>query len=180
MSAKVLGRVVASKDRPRGPDTRMTVTVPHSWMAEHATIEVDLPRNLACAVCGGGGCDACDRAGAVSLRLRTDPKESVEVTLPKSAVGDGEAPPHAITVRIPERGGMPKAGSELPRGNLLLTIEDGTEPSNGVIRLPGPSTPPPPVPELVGVEGERAEGARIFWLFAVAILAALAAWLLRK
>jgi hypothetical protein len=182
MSAKVLARVVASKDRPRGPDTQLTVTVPEAWITEHATIEVDLPRNLACAICGGGGCDACDRAGAISLRGRADPAESVEVTLPHAdALESKSGAPRAITVRIPERGGMAKAGSELPRGNLMLTIRDGAELSGGVKRLPGPSVPPPPVtPELVGIERRGGEGRRIVLLFVVAAAAALAAWLLHR
>jgi hypothetical protein len=182
MSAKVLGRVVASTDQPRGPDAQMSVTVPESWISEGATLEVELPRNLACAGCGGGGCDACARAGGVSLRGRGDPKESVEVTLPKATselVGAGKA--GAIVVRIPQKGGISASGSELPRGNLLLTIRSGDAADGSVTRLPGPSVPPPPVvPELVGIErpGEGRDPALV-WLFVAAVLAALAAWFLR-
>src|SRR5256885_1157700 len=80
MSAKVLGRVVASQDRPRGPDVQMSVGVPAEFIRDGATLQIELPRNLACAACEGGGCDACGRAGAVSLRGRADPAETVEVT----------------------------------------------------------------------------------------------------
>jgi hypothetical protein len=200
MSAKVLGRVVASTDQPRGPDAQMSVTVPESWISEGATLEVELPRNLACAACGGGGCDACARAGGVSLRGRGDPKETVEITLPKatskvvdandpgkSPAGDdpGKSPVRgkagAIVVRIPQKGGVAASGAELPRGNLLLTIRSGEAADASVARLPGPSVPPPPVvPELVGIE--RTGGGRdpgLVWLFVAALLAALAAWFLR-
>ncbi|HEX4339882.1 MAG TPA: hypothetical protein VH062_28440 [Polyangiaceae bacterium] len=180
MSGKVLARVVASKDRPRGPDVQLHVTVPASFIVEGATLEVDVPRNLACAACGGGGCDACDRAGAVSIRGRKDPPESVEVTLPKANADS--AAPRAVLLRIPERGGPPPAESGLPRGNLLLTIRSGDELSTGVSRLPGPSVPPPPVtPELVGVERDARAGQRMPWLLiAVAVFAALMAWWLSR
>jgi hypothetical protein len=161
----------------------MSVTIPESWIAEGATLEVGLPRNLACAGCGGGGCDACARAGGVSLRGRSDPKETVEVTLPKATsevVGERKA--GAIVVRIPQKGGAAASGSELPRGNLLLTIRAGEAASGGVTRLPGPSYPPPPiVPELVGIErtGTGRDRGPV-WLFVAAVVAALAAWLLGR
>jgi hypothetical protein len=182
MSGKVLARVVAPMDRPRGPDAQLEVTVPDGFLAEGATLEIEVPRNLACAACAGGGCDACQRAGAVSVRGRKDPSESVEVTLPKKAHGaHGASTPRAVVLRIPERGGVALADSGLPRGNLLLTIRSGDPLSSGVVRLPGPSMPPPPVtPELVRVEGEARDGARVVWLFVVAALAALIAWWLRR
>ncbi len=83
-------------------------------------------------------------------------------------------------MRIPERGGVPKEGIELPRGNLLLTVRSGSEPALGVTRLPGPSIPPPPVtPELVGIDTAPREPDRVLWLLLAAVVAALAAWFLR-
>jgi hypothetical protein len=182
MSGKVLARVVAPNDRPRGPDVQLEVSVPGSFIVEGATLEIDVPRNLACATCSGGGCDACQRSGAVSVRGRKDPPESVEVTLPKNTTNDAGAPaPRAVILRIPERGGVPPAESGLPRGNLLLTIRSGETLSGGVVRLPGPSVPPPPVtPELVGVEGEPRKDIGVVWLFVAAAFAALMAWWLRR
>jgi hypothetical protein len=181
MSAKVLGRVVSATDQPRGPDAQMSVVVPESWISKGATLEIELPRNLACAGCGGGGCDTCERAGAVSLRARTDAKESVEVTLPKATtemVDAGKA--RAIVLRIPQKGGMASSGSELPRGNLLLTIRPGEEAGVGVKRLPGPSIRPPHVaPELVGLEKPEKD-LGLVWLFVIAALSALLAWLLAR
>jgi len=135
----VLGKITASMDRPRGPDATLQLTVPAGWIVEGATIEIELPRNLACATCEGGGCDVCERSGAVSLRGRKEPPEIVEVTLPR-----GESAEARVIVRIPCRGGLPGEGTDLPRGNLLLSIEAGPEAPRGVIRLPGPSLPPPP------------------------------------
>ena len=93
MTAKVLARIT-SPDRPRGPDVEMTLSVPEEWVVEGATIEIELPRNLTCAACSGGGCDACERSGAVSLRGRKDPIELLEFTLPKRDVD-----PVALVVR---------------------------------------------------------------------------------
>lgn len=84
-------------------------------------MQLELPRNLRCAACGGGGCDACGRAGALSLRARKEPAELVEVTLPSRATVD-ENPERAIVLRIPERGGLPEVGTDHTRGNLLVTL----------------------------------------------------------
>src|SRR5215813_3571804 len=115
--AGVLGRVVsADLGRPRGPDANHRIRVPHAWLKRGAVVELELPRHLVCAACDGGGCDTCERSGAVTLRERGEPADLVEVTLP------GE---HTDTfvIRLPERGGLPPHGSGLPRGNLLLKVE---------------------------------------------------------
>lgn len=182
MSGKALAKVALATDRPRGPDAQLAVTVPESYLAEGATIEVEVPRNLACAACSGGGCDACERSGAVSVRGRADPVEKVEVTLPKPGAKEtGETAPRALVLRIPEFGGLAAAESNLPRGNLLLTIRAGEALSKGVTRLPGPSVPPPEVtPELIGVEGSTRQESRVVWLFVLAVLCVLMAWWLRR
>jgi hypothetical protein len=156
MDPKVLGRITTAMERPRGPDVQMAVAVPEEWITSGATLEIELPRNLACAACGGGGCDACDRSGAVSLRGRKEPMETVEVTLPSSGTADRVLVSRArvVVVRIPARGGLPAEGLELPRGNLLLSVRSGVEPGRGVSRLAQPSVPPPPPVEIVsrGIE----------------------------
>jgi hypothetical protein len=124
----------------------MNLSVPEDWILTGATLEIELPRNLACASCGGGGCDRCDRSGAVSLRGRNDPAESVEVTLQTSSVSDDvpSSRTRRIVVRIPERGGHapPSSGAAVPRGNLLLSVRAGPPPPRGVKKLAGPSIPP--------------------------------------
>jgi hypothetical protein len=83
-------------------------------------VELELPRNLLCAACDGGGCDACERSGAVTLRDRGEPADLVQVTLPRNRS-------EPFVVRLPERGGLPPVGSELPRGYLLLRVEPSTQ-----------------------------------------------------
>jgi hypothetical protein len=126
---EVLGRVInKDADAPRGPDALHRVRVPRRWFDERLTIELELPRNLGCAACEGGGCDRCDRSGAVSVRGRSEPPELVTVTL---TTVDGGGP---VVVRIPEQGGLAPAGTTLPRGHLYLRIEpsDAAHPSSSV------------------------------------------------
>lgn len=126
---EVLGRVInVDADAPRGPDALHRVRVPRRWFDERFTIELELPRNLGCAACEGGGCDRCDRSGAVSVRGRAEPPELVTVTLTSN---EGGGP---VLVRIPEQGGLAPAGSSLPRGHLYLRIEpsDAAHPSSSV------------------------------------------------
>jgi hypothetical protein len=160
MGTTILGRITGAIDGPRGPDAQMSVSVPEEWIAGGSTLQIVLPRNLTCATCHGGGCDRCERSGAVSLRARRAEVETVEVTLPKGpagpAAGASAAPgvARSVVVRIPERGGLPESTPELPRGNLLVSIRPGPEPSQGVTRLKTPSVPAPPItPEILeGVE----------------------------
>jgi len=98
------------------------VRVPREWLTAGEIIEVELPRNLACAACGGGGCDTCGRSGAISLRQRDELAEVVEITLPARPAAEPELEAQGITLRIPEQGGLPEPGSDLPRGTLLLTV----------------------------------------------------------
>src|SRR5688572_13362029 len=82
--AEVLGRVTSrSLQIPRGPDVIHRIRIRREWLEAGALIEVEVPRNLRCAGCEGGGCDKCDRAGAVTLRGRAEPPEIIQVTLPR-------------------------------------------------------------------------------------------------
>lgn len=115
---EVLGRVVsADLESPRGPDAAHRVRVPRRWLEMGALVEIELPRNLTCATCEGGGCDACERSGALTVRARGEPVGVLVVTLPS---GNPQA---AVVIRIPEYGGLPPEGSDLPRGHLLLRVE---------------------------------------------------------
>ena len=135
--AKVLGRVTGAVDVPRGPDVLHRVNVPSAWLDEGARIELELPRNLSCATCGGGGCDRCGRSGAITMRGRREPPEILEVELPSRPAS--EEPPSSgkrgVVVRIPEKGGMPEEGSSLPRGVLMLSVLVAAEPDPGVRRV---------------------------------------------
>lgn len=146
-------------DVPRGADVLHKVRVPASWLDEGATLELDLPRNLACAKCSGGGCDACKRSGAVSLRGRRDPVEIVRVTLPKR--GDSaelSASERGIVIRIPERGGAAEIEG-MPRGVLMLTVIATDRADPGVIRVE-PMVVAPPEPERVAAVAAPGPSAR--------------------
>jgi hypothetical protein len=133
-----LGRVTGGLDVSRGPDVTHRVRVPSSWLDEGAIVEIELPRNLACAKCDGGGCDACERAGAITLRGREEPPEIVRVTLPKR--GDSAeltASGRGVVLRIPERGGLSDRDGSV-RGLLMLTVIAGDRLDPGVVRLEAP------------------------------------------
>ena len=124
---KVLGRVITGEHgAPRGPDACHRIRVPRGWLTEGATIEVVLPRNLTCARCDGGGCDACDRSGAITVRGRDDPPDLVPVNLP---AGERNTP---FLIRVPEYGGLPAEGTTMTRGLLLLRVEPSSHVDPGV------------------------------------------------
>jgi hypothetical protein len=142
---EVLGRLLASDlESPRGPDASHRLRVPHGFLKRGATVEFELPRHLTCAACDGGGCDPCERSGAVTLRGRGDPSELVELSLPKGERAE------AFMIRVPERGGLPPAGSHLPRGHLLLRVEPCEESqASPTLRRTKPSLKPrPTIPSL--------------------------------
>ncbi|HET7543838.1 MAG TPA: hypothetical protein VFK05_28395 [Polyangiaceae bacterium] len=132
----VLAKVTArALDVPRGPDVTHRIRVPRAWLESGELVELELPRNLTCAACAGGGCDACERAGAISLRGRQEPPEILTVTLPKLQPNEG-GEPRAVMIRIPEQGGLaPDQGEILPRGLLLLRVEPGAVADPGVARV---------------------------------------------
>ncbi len=119
------------------------VKIRREWLLAGEVLELELPRNVTCAGCGGGGCDACGRSGAITLRSRAEPAEVVEITLPRRS--DEEVPEsRGVTLRIPEQGGLPPEGSELPRGVLLLTVIPSDVADASVRPLRGvPSKKPP-------------------------------------
>src|SRR3954447_11244320 len=169
--AEVLGRVVAGDlERPRGPDANHRVRVPRTWLERGALVELELPRNLVCAACDGGGCDVCERSGAATLRGRGNPADLRRVTL-------RGAQSEPFVIRLPERGGLPPLGSGLPRGHLLLRVEPSAQadvnvclatsvPALGAIRRALSVRP---------VLVRRARG--VLWAFAIGVLL-LAVWLL--
>jgi hypothetical protein len=116
-------------DGERGPDVLHRVGVPGAWLEAATTLEVELPRHLTCARCEGGGCDVCERSGAVTLRERDEPPERVTVTLP-AAGGETD-----LVLRIPEAGGFPPPDRNYGRGHLLLRVSRAESASPGVVRV---------------------------------------------
>ena len=78
------------------------------------------------------------------MRGRDEPPEIVQVTLPEWSSPEGDQT-SSVTLRIPEQGGLPAAGSRLPRGLLLLTVVPDEQPDSGVRRATASLAPPPAV-----------------------------------
>jgi hypothetical protein len=162
------------------------VKVRREWLSVGEVVELELPRNLACAACGGGGCDACGRSGAITLRKRDEPAEVVEITLPARAA-DELPEPRGITLRIPEQGGLPAHGSDLPRGVLLLTVVPSAEPDPSIKLLRGVPSKRPAASvvesdEMATALGEpeserRLKPALIILMVAVVLWISLLIWL---
>ena len=138
---EVLGKITATGKFPRGPDAKHRIRVAQAWLEEGAAIEIELPRNLTCAACDGGGCDACERSGAVSVRSRGEARERIQVTLPACATDSGA---RGIVLRIPDSGGLAAPDSLLPRGMLLLSVL-GSEQADAGVRMIHSTLPPPEV-----------------------------------
>jgi hypothetical protein len=151
--AEILGRVTSrSLQIPRGPDVLHRIQVPQEWLERGALIELEVPRNLRCASCQGGGCDQCERSGAISLRSRGEPPEIIQVTLPRRSA-QNLAGRGGVTIRIPEHGGLPRSSAEAVRGFLLLTVSLAPVPDQGVRLLESPA------PAVVGVPSVEASPA---------------------
>ena len=140
--SEILARVTPrTLDVPRGPDVVHRIRVPRAWLESGEVVELELPRNLSCAACDGGGCDQCQRAGAVSLRGRKELPEILLVTLP-ARKPDAEGGTRGVVIRIPEQGGLPSAEDErLPRGFLLLRVEPADVADPGVSRVTALAAP---------------------------------------
>jgi hypothetical protein len=96
-------------------------------------VEFELPRNVTCAACEGGGCDACERSGAITLRGRQDLAEVLSVTLPRH---NQDRDTRSLVIRIPEQGGLARESAlALPRGLLLLRVEPAEVADPGVSRV---------------------------------------------
>ncbi len=180
--AKVLGRVTGAVDVPRGPDVVHRINVPEAWLEEGARIELELPRNLSCAACGGGGCDACERSGAITLRGRREPPELLEVELPRRHAS--EDPPSSsrrgVVVRIPEKGGLPEEGSSLPRGVLMLSVRPADEPDPGIRKVtPAPLLLPEPAARRSTIPPARRYPVHVIVLLVIVIIWILLLILLR-
>lgn len=135
-------------DVPRGPDVIHRVRVAREWLAAGRALELELPRNLTCAACEGGGCDLCERSGALSLRGRGEPAELIQVRLPEPEPEGPPDSPRGVTIRIPEQGGLPAPGSDLPRGLLLLRVIAAEESDASVHLVPLSEPPAPPAPSV--------------------------------
>jgi len=154
---------------PRGPDVSHRIRVPAAWLESGEVVEFELPRNLTCAACEGGGCDACQRAGAITMRGRQELPEILSVTLPtRKPEADGEG--RSVVIRIPEQGGLsPEQGEVLPRGLLLLRVEPAEVGDPGVTRV-ARSTPAAAVQRVMHSLRIPASPRGRAWLLTAAVL----------
>ncbi|HEY6727519.1 MAG TPA: hypothetical protein VI197_25965 [Polyangiaceae bacterium] len=120
---------------PRGPDVVHSIRIPAAWLISGETIELELPRQLNCAHCQGGGCDQCQRAGALRLRQQDEPPETVRVSLPDTRGLDESQADKPLLVRIPHAGGH-AATENLPRGVLMLQISRAADADLAVRLVP--------------------------------------------
>ncbi|HEX3777362.1 MAG TPA: hypothetical protein VHV51_22970 [Polyangiaceae bacterium] len=170
--SEVLGRVTTRMDVPRGPDVLHRIRVPRAWLEAGEVVEFELPRNLSCAACDGGGCDLCERAGAVTLRGRNELPELLSVTLPARKLAEATEA-RGVVIRIPEQGGLPAQGVNLPRGLLLLRVElaEQADPGITLVRPPEPAPILERVAHSLRVPPPTPKQARTIWLVLLVVLA---------
>ena len=146
-----LGRVTEDLAEDRAPDVRLTVAVPLQWLQQGSSIEVTIPRLVSCEACGGGGCDACDRRGALVTRERHAAEETTVIHLPiESAPG--------TSVRLVQQGALP-ANDVQARGCLLVVFDEG-DPSGSV--------------RQISVPGASGKGSPLSWMPWIALLVVIA------
>ena len=124
--SETLAKLELDTNGPRGPDVTCDIVVPAVWLAQGYRIAVDLPARLGCASCGGGGCDTCGKSGVLLVPRGEEP---LELTLPSVA-----EPAGAVRVRLPGWGAA-GADPDQPRGQLILAVRAGEQPSRGVRTL---------------------------------------------
>jgi hypothetical protein len=111
----ILAKVTGDLDVPRGPDVVLSIFVHPDWLGRE--VEVSIPRNVHCAACEGGGCDGCNRTGAITLQGSGEEPTVVALGLPDAEV-KGES---GLVIRLPDLGGS-SAEPGRPRGHLLLRV----------------------------------------------------------
>lgn len=124
-----LGRVIDTEAAANvgGPKGRLVVTVPPEWA--EGDIAIAVPHRLRCEACDGGGCDACNRSGAIAVDA---PEEARKVSL-----------------RLPaglERGALVRLvtpfGESVDVAMLIVELRVGSAPSPHVRRVYAPIVEP--------------------------------------
>ncbi len=147
--------------------------MPRAWLETGEVVEFELPRNLSCAACDGGGCDSCERSGAITLRGRDELPEVLSVTLPMRKP-EPNSETRGVVIRIPEQGGLPpEVGEPLPRGFLLLRVEPAEAADPGVLRVVPPE-PPASESEAVSRKIRKPGEMQTWWLTAAVVIVFLA------
>ena len=131
-----------------GPTGRASIRVPAEWLAHGDTIEFVVPARLACARCGGGGCDRCERSGALRLSGDDDARR-VRLVLPKRTDAS------TFVVRM-----VRPLGDDIALEQLVVSISAGDVTTAGCTRV---------------VSGKRTPAVSRVVLVGIAVLAVVAA-----
>ena len=161
-----LGRVLdpTELDRSEGRRGRLEITVPGEWLAGGAEIELVVPKRIPCARCDGGGCESCDRSGA--LRLADEPgRRTLRARLPS---GSREA--FALRITNP-------FGVSADIAQLIVELRSGVAATPGVtcVDLPEPIDDDDDDPLREASELDDASAASDTWIRVSALSLALAA-----
>ena len=81
--------------RAEGAHVSVSIVVPPSWAERGATVTVVAKERVVCARCDGGGCDGCEKSGAVR-RPREAEARTFSLVLPVNMVA-----PSAVRVPWP-------------------------------------------------------------------------------
>lgn len=134
-----LGRIVDPNElnRADGRRGRLIIDVPAEWLGVGDTVELVAPTRLVCARCEGGGCDRCDRSGAIRLSDETTAR-TIRLTLPRTTSS-------RVVVRL-----VRPLGDEAGLDQLTLEIRESTAPSP-ICRRVEPATRPVLAPRTMAI-----------------------------
>jgi hypothetical protein len=120
-----LARVTDPKalDSADGQRAKLAIKVPPNWLEEGASLEVTTPKLLSCHRCDGGGCDSCERSGALSAPRKAELRR-IKLAIPPRALNKG-----ALQIRLVD----PFDDSDIHQ--LFVQVRTAAEPSRGVKRI---------------------------------------------
>jgi hypothetical protein len=70
-----------------GPRALLRVEAPSDWLEAGGEVSVETPARLTCARCEGGGCDACNRSGALAAPSEIEARRIWATLPPESSAG---------------------------------------------------------------------------------------------
>ncbi len=135
--ATPLGNVLARDDMTgqAGPRGRLNLDVLDTWLEPATVLEIVVPARLACARCDGGGCDGCEKSGAI--RVHGGEQERIlRITLSESA--------RAIRLIEP-------LGQDAGLDQLVIYLRAAAVPSDSCRRLRGQTRMTRFVPVVVSI-----------------------------
>lgn len=123
--------------RAEGAHVSLSIVVLPSWAERGATVAVVAKERLVCARCDGGGCDGCEKSGAVKLPREAEAR-TFSLVLPPNMVE-----PSAVRVPRP-------FGERLPVALAICVVRLGEAASGcSLVSVPSPEEPAGPPRSLV-------------------------------